>query len=365
MEHAASTLTVITDKMVGIAGILYILAMVLYTFYLIFKNKNTSLAATIAGVTGTAIHLISFFMRWIEFYEFAGGGILRAVPITNLYESLMFFALLLALFYVVLEFKTKNKSLGAFAFAISGATVLFINAIGASSNLNPLVPALQSNWLLAHVSLSFIAYVCFAVSAIAALLYLIKVSQKRKSYYYTIWTLVLGVSSATIIFLILTKVFGSTSMIATNSQIIIGTIVNMSLILAAINLKGWTKIIGIVTMPSIATILGGYVFGTSSVVMVYMIPAIWIGNFVLIYSYKLLMLSKNKNYFIAGIVGIVLKVLVIFGIFNILNLFNIFPEKMVTMLQTSMGLTQLITASLGAILTSIIYYIEKKTDKEK
>lgn len=164
---------------------------------------------------------------------------------------------------------------------------------------------------------------------------------------------------------ILTKVFESTSMIATNSQIIIGTIVNMSLILAAINLKGWTKIIGIVTMPSIATILGGYVFGTSSVVMVYMIPAIWIGNFVLIYSYKLLMLSKNKNYFIAGIVGIVLKVLVIFGIFNILNLFNIFPEKMVTMLQTSMGLTQLITASLGAILTSIIYYIEKKTDKEK
>ena len=49
MEHAASTLTVITDKMVGIAGILYILAMVLYTFYLIFKNKNTGLAATAAG----------------------------------------------------------------------------------------------------------------------------------------------------------------------------------------------------------------------------------------------------------------------------------------------------------------------------
>ena len=196
MEHAASTLTVITDKMVGIAGILYILAMVLYTFYLIFKNKNTGLAATAAGVVGTGIHLISFFMRWVEFYGFAGGGILRAVPITNLYESLMFFALLLAWFYVILEFKTKNKSLGAFAFAISGATVLFISAIGASSNLNPLVPALQSNWLLAHVSL-----------------YLIKVSNIRKSYYYVIWTLVLGLSSATIIFLILTKVFGSNGFI--------------------------------------------------------------------------------------------------------------------------------------------------------
>ena len=159
---------------------------------------------------------------------------------------------------------------------------------------------------------------------------------------------------------ILTKIFGATSVIATNSQIIIGTIVNMALIMAAINLKGWWKIIGVVTMPSIATILGGYVFGTSSVFMVYMIPAIWIGNFILVYSYKLLVLDKNKNYFLAGIVGIILKVLVIFSVFNLLNLFNIFPEKMVTMLQTSMGLTQLITASAGVVLTSIIYFVEKK-----
>ena len=72
MEHTVSTLTVITDKMVGIAGILYISAMVLYTFYLIFKNKNISMAATAAGVIGTGIHLVSFFMRWAEFYEFAG-----------------------------------------------------------------------------------------------------------------------------------------------------------------------------------------------------------------------------------------------------------------------------------------------------
>ena len=81
MENTASILTVMTDKMVGIAGILYILAMVLYTFYLIFKNKNTGIAATAAGVIGTFIHIVSFFMRWAEFYEFAGGGILRAVPI--------------------------------------------------------------------------------------------------------------------------------------------------------------------------------------------------------------------------------------------------------------------------------------------
>ncbi len=162
---------------------------------------------------------------------------------------------------------------------------------------------------------------------------------------------------------ILNKVFGQTSVVATNSQIIIGTIVNMALVMTAINLKGWGKILGVVTMPSIATILGGYVFGTSSVFMVYMIPAIWIGNFILVYSFKLIMLDKNKNYFLAGIVGIILKVLVIFTVFNVLNGFNIFPEKMIETLQTSMGLTQLITASLGVVLTSIIYFAEKKSKK--
>ena len=159
---------------------------------------------------------------------------------------------------------------------------------------------------------------------------------------------------------ILSKIFGSTSVISTNSQLIIGTIVNATLVTAAINLKGWAKILGIVTMPSISTILSGYVFGTASVYMVYMIPAIWIGNFALIYSYKFLMLGKNKHYFLAGIVGIIVKVAIIFALFNLINLFGVFPEKLVTTLSTAMGTTQLITATLGVILAFIIYKIEKR-----
>lgn len=160
-------------------------------------------------------------------------------------------------------------------------------------------------------------------------------------------------------------IFGAQSIVATNSQIIVGSIVNSALIFCAINVKGWKKIIGVVTMPSISTILSGYVFKSASVYMVYMIPAIWIGNFVLIYAYKLIMLEKNKNYFLAGVVGIIAKVLVIFGCFEILNLFNIFPDKLVANLQKAMGLTQLITASIGTLIMFIVYQIEKKklTDK--
>ena len=159
---------------------------------------------------------------------------------------------------------------------------------------------------------------------------------------------------------ILSKIFGSTSVISTNSQLIVGSIVNAALVVSAINLKGWAKILGVVTMPSISTILSGYVFGTASVYMVYMIPAIWIGNFALIYSYKFLMLGKNKHYFLAGIVGIIVKVAIIFALFNLINLFGVFPEKLVENLRNAMGMTQLITATLGIIVAFVIYKLEKK-----
>lgn len=155
-------------------------------------------------------------------------------------------------------------------------------------------------------------------------------------------------------------VFGTQSIITANSQLIVGSIVNIALIISAINIKGWKKIIGVVTMPSISTILSGYVFGTASVYMVYMIPAIWLGNFVLIYAYKFILLGKKKNYFLAGVVGIIAKVLVIFCAFELLNLFGIFPTKLVSNLQTAMGMTQLITASTGMLIAFAIYQVEKR-----
>ena len=155
--------------------------------------------------------------------------------------------------------------------------------------------------------------------------------------------------------------FGAESIIAQNSQIIVGSVVNTALIMAAINLKGWKKVLGVVTMPSVSTMLSGYVFKSASVYMVYMIPAIWIGNFVLVYAYKLIMLSKESNYFFAGIAGVLAKVIVIAAGFMILKAFNIFPEKLITTLQTAMTTTQLITASIGVFIAFGIYKMENIT----
>lgn len=159
---------------------------------------------------------------------------------------------------------------------------------------------------------------------------------------------------------ILNSVFGKASVIAVNSQIIVGSIVNTALIISALNLKGVFKIAGVVTMPSISTILSGYVFKTASTYMVWMIPAIWIGNFALVFAYKLLVVSQKRNYFFAGIVGVIIKVAIIFGMFSLFRVFNVFPDKIVTNLQVAMGTTQVITATIGVILSFIIYKIEMK-----
>lgn len=160
---------------------------------------------------------------------------------------------------------------------------------------------------------------------------------------------------------LLTKVFGANSFIAAHSQIIVGSIVNTALIVTAINVKGWKKIVGIITLPSISTILGGYVFKTASVYMAYMIPAIWLGNFAIVYLYKLLLLNKKLNYFVTGIIAIIAKVAIIFGGFSLLNMLGIFPEKLVQNLQVAMGTTQGITATIGMIISYTIYLANKKT----
>ena len=162
---------------------------------------------------------------------------------------------------------------------------------------------------------------------------------------------------------LLTKVFGANSFIASHSQIIVGSIVNTALIVTAINVKCLKKIVGIITLPSISTILGGYVFKTASVYMAYMIPAIWIGNFAIVYLYKQLLLNKKLNYFVTGAIAIAVKVAIIFGGFSLLNIIGIFPEKLVQNLQIAMGTTQAVTATIGMIISYTIYLANKKTIK--
>lgn len=153
---------------------------------------------------------------------------------------------------------------------------------------------------------------------------------------------------------LLEVIFGKTSFIATNSQYVVGTIVNIALIFAGINLKGYKKILGIITLPSISAICSGFIFKTASIYTVYMIPAILIGNFLLVYLYRKIYVEKNRNYVLASIVAILIKVAVIFLGFNILTIIKVIPSqgKIFQALQLSMGLNQLVTATIASVVVA-------------
>jgi cytochrome c-type biogenesis protein CcsB len=99
------------------------------------------------------------------------------IPVTNLYESLVFFAWSVNLFYLVVERKYRNRTFGAFVMPIAFFTMVF--AVYNDSSIQPLVPALQSYWLHAHVITCFVGYAAFAVSAGVALMYLLKARQEE------------------------------------------------------------------------------------------------------------------------------------------------------------------------------------------
>jgi cytochrome c-type biogenesis protein CcsB len=177
----------------GLTTMAYILAMVLYIGYLAFRKKAIGVAATTVTIAGFVSQTIAILLRWKEFYDIGQMGILRAVPLTNLYESLIFFVWCLILAYLVIEFKYKTRSFGAFITPVAGLVLAFIDISGMSKNIQPLVPALQSNWLLAHVMMSFISYSMFAVSFSTGLMYLIVRTEKRSEPAYIFWTVMLSI----------------------------------------------------------------------------------------------------------------------------------------------------------------------------
>jgi len=104
-------------------------------------------------------------------------------PLSNLYESLLFLTWTLLTVYLYTQLKTKSKIIGAVLIPVA----LFINGF---ANLtlspdmqksSPLVPALQSNWLMMHVTTMMISYSMLLIGSLLSLFYFVfSFSQKKR-----------------------------------------------------------------------------------------------------------------------------------------------------------------------------------------
>lgn len=166
---------------------------------------------------------------------------------------------------------------------------------------------------------------------------------------------------------ILQFVFGKGSAIASNSQLIVGSIVNTALIMSGLNLKGWRRILAVATLPSLSAISSGFIFGSLTKVTIFMVPGIWLGNFSLIMLMKYLYANKKTNYILSAVISIVVKVAIIFSVLNIWMLASVLPNQgnVADTLRNTMGLTQLVTASIGAVISFVIMKIFLKLQEKQ
>ena len=156
---------------------IYFTSFVLYLFRMIFLKEFWARLASFLAWTGFFAHTFALILRWKASYNLGFGH----APLSNLYESLVFFAWSIIILYLAVEWRIKNKSLGAFVVPITFFTMAYASiAPGINNRIEPLIPALQSNWLTTHVVTCFVGYAAFTVAVGCGLLYVWKSGKEAK-----------------------------------------------------------------------------------------------------------------------------------------------------------------------------------------
>lgn len=148
-------------------GILFFAIITYWINLSLFSNSN--LLSKIGRYSTILANIILFFIlcsRWVVAGYF---------PLSNLYESLLFLTWILLTVYLYIETKTKSKLIGSVlipvTLLISGFANLTLSPEMQKSS--PLVPALQSNWLMMHVSMMLLSYGTLIMGSLLCILFLV------------------------------------------------------------------------------------------------------------------------------------------------------------------------------------------------
>ena len=167
----------------------YAAAFVSYAARLAVQRLKLDRLATGIAALGVVAHTAYLITRWIAagqieiLARLRTGDVLTSYdrfwfmvshpPYTNLFDALNFVAWAMMVCYLIIERKWGLRVVGVLALALA------LVAMGEASlvtdkQIEPLVPALQSYWILIHVGMLFVSYSLFTLGAVCALLYLVR-----------------------------------------------------------------------------------------------------------------------------------------------------------------------------------------------
>ena len=180
----------------------------------IVRLKLDRLATGLAAL-GVIAHTAYLATRWVAagqieiFARENSGDVLSSYekfwflishpPYTNLFDALNFVAWAMMVCYLIIERKWGLRVVGVLALALA-LVAMGEASLVSDKQIEPLVPALQSYWILIHVAMLFVSYSLFTLGAVCALLYLVRTGTA---------TAVMGAVQASVAALLLALVGGS------------------------------------------------------------------------------------------------------------------------------------------------------------
>jgi cytochrome c-type biogenesis protein CcsB len=140
--------------------------MIAYWISLSFTKNNLifQFSKVLVGISNL-LFMATLSIRWISQGYF---------PLSNLYESLIFLSWGISFIHLIVEYKTQSRLIGAIStpllFFLSGFSSLTLPT--EMQKALPLVPSLQSNWLMMHVSMMMVSYATLILGSLLSILYL-------------------------------------------------------------------------------------------------------------------------------------------------------------------------------------------------
>ncbi len=115
------------------------------------------------NASGLLAHLVYFFARW------AHGG---HIPTSNMYEFLTFFSLTISLAFTVFYLIFRQPLLGMFSTPLT--LIMIAYAAVFPKDVQPLIPGLQSKWLMIHVTTAALGEAFLAIGFVAGVMFLLR-----------------------------------------------------------------------------------------------------------------------------------------------------------------------------------------------
>nr|YP_009462480.1 cytochrome c biogenesis protein [Syringa vulgaris]AUT85331.1 cytochrome c biogenesis protein [Syringa vulgaris] len=169
LEHI---LTHISFSIVSIVITIYLITFLVDEIIKLYDSSEKGMIMTFFCITGLLV------TRWIYSGHF---------PLSNLYESLIFLSWSFSLIHIVPYFK-KNKN---FLSTIIGPSAIFTQGFATSGLLTEihestiLVPALQSEWLIMHVSMMILGYAGLLCGSLLSVALLVIAVRKNRKFFFT------------------------------------------------------------------------------------------------------------------------------------------------------------------------------------